>query len=24
MDFNPEIIDPFDIPIGTVIRIPVA
>jgi hypothetical protein len=24
MDFNPEVIDPFDIPIGTVIRIPVA
>lgn len=22
MDFNPEIIDPFDIPVGTVIRIP--
>jgi hypothetical protein len=24
MDFNPEIIDPFDIPVGTTIRIPVA
>jgi len=22
MDFNPEIIDPFSIPVGTVIRIP--
>jgi hypothetical protein len=22
MDFNPEVIDPFDIPVGTVIRIP--
>lgn len=22
MDFNPEVIDPFDIPIGTTIRIP--
>lgn len=22
MDYNPEIIDPFDIPIGTVLRIP--
>jgi hypothetical protein len=24
MDFNPEIIDPFEIPIGTTVRIPVA
>jgi hypothetical protein len=22
MDFNPEILDPFDIPVGTLIRIP--
>lgn len=22
MDFNPEVIDPFDIPVGTVIRVP--
>ena len=22
MDYNPEIVDPFDIPVGTVIRVP--